>query len=238
MQRKNRKPFELRPVVIQPDFQGVPSGITLATFGETKVLASVSMEEKVPPHLKGTGTGWLTAEYSILPYATQPRNRRERVKLSGRTQEIQRFVGRSLRCVIDLASIGEKTVLVDCDVMQADGGTRTASVTGAYVALHLFFKRMQRERKIFGFPLTGAVAAVSCGVVEGEILLDLDYNEDFMASCDMNVVGNGESFAEIQSSGEEKLFEKEKFIKMLDVAGAGIKELIEIQNKAINKALK
>ena len=235
MKRKNRKAYEMRPVRIQPDFEGVASGITLVSFGNTKVLTSVAMEERVPPHLKGTGTGWLTAEYSILPYATQPRNRRERARISGRTQEIQRLIGRSLRCVVDLSALGEKTVNVDCDVLQADGGTRTASITGAYAALCLFFKRMQRERRIFSYPVTGRIAAVSCGIVEGEVLLDLDYNEDYMASCDMNVVGDGESFAEIQSSGEEKLFGKDKFLKMLEVASSGIKQVIELQKKAINK---
>ncbi|MFH1958322.1 MAG: ribonuclease PH [bacterium] len=238
MSRKKRKPFELRPIEIIPDFQGVPSGVTLVSFGNTKVITSVGMDDFVPPHLKGTGTGWLNTEYSILPYATVPRNRRERAKISGRTQEIQRLIGRCLRCVVDLSLIGEKTVKVDCDVLQADGGTRTAAVTGAFAALYLFFKRLGRERKIFNFPVREHIAAVSCGIVEGEVLLDLDYEEDYLASADMNVAGTGESFAEIQVSGEEKFFGREKFLKMLDASSLGIKQLIEIQKKAIADALK
>lgn len=238
MSRKKRKPFELRPVEIIPDFQGVPSGVTLVSFGNTKVITSVGMDNFVPLHLKGTGTGWLNAEYSILPYATVPRNRRERAKISGRTQEIQRLIGRCLRCVVDLRSIGERTVKVDCDVLQADGGTRTAAITGSFVALSLFFKRLQRERKIFNFPVREHIAAVSCGIVEGEVLLDLDYDEDFLAAADMNVAGTGGSFAEIQVSGEEKFFEKEQFLKMLDAASSGIKQLVEIQKRVIMTALK
>jgi len=237
MSRKKRKPFELRPVEIIPDFQGIVSGVTLVSFGNTKVITSVSMDDFVPPHLKGTGTGWLNAEYSILPYATIPRNRRERAKISGRTQEIQRLIGRCLRCVVDLSAIGEKTVKVDCDVLQADGGTRTASITGAFTALYLFFKRIKSEKKIFTFPVREHIAAVSCGIVEGEVLLDLDYEEDYLASCDMNVAGTGDNFAEIQASGEEKFFGKDKFLKMLDAASSGIKQLIELQKRAIASIL-
>ena len=163
MSRKNRNANELRKIEIIPDFQGVPSGVTLVSFGNTKVLTSVSMDNFVPPYLRGTGTGWLNAEYSIMPYATIPRNRRERAKVSGRTQEIQRLIGRSLRCIIDLGAFGEKTIKVDCDVLQADGGTRTASITGAFAALYIFFKRQQKARKIFAFPVTGHIAAIKYG---------------------------------------------------------------------------
>ncbi|MBA3065038.1 ribonuclease PH [bacterium] len=237
MSRKNRKPDELRKIEIIPDFQGVPSGVTLVSFGNTKVLTSVGMDNFVPPYLRGTGTGWLNAEYSIMPYATVPRNRREREKISGRTQEIQRLIGRSLRCVTDLGAFGEKTVKVDCDVLQADGGTRTAAITGAFTALYIFFKRCQKDRKIFTFPLTGHIAAVSCGIVEGEALLDLNYEEDYMASCDMNIVGDGKNFAEIQSSGEEKLFTGAQFGKLTELASAALGDIIAIQNRAIKSAL-
>ncbi|MEA2082186.1 MAG: ribonuclease PH [Elusimicrobiota bacterium] len=238
MSRKNRKADELRKIEIIPDFQGVPSGITLVSFGNTKVLTSVSMDNFVPPYLRGTGTGWLNAEYSIMPYATIPRNRRERAKISGRTQEIQRLIGRSLRCVTDLGAFGEKTIKVDCDVLQADGGTRTASITGAFAALYIFFKRRQKARKIFTFPITEHIAAVSCGIVEGNALLDLNYEEDYMATCDMNVVGDGENFAEIQSSGEEKLFTSSQFKELTEMASAAIKDILEIQKNAIVSALK
>ena len=237
MRKQGRKPSELRKITIVPGFEGISSGVTLTTFGRTKVLTSVAMEESVPPHLKGSGTGWLTAEYSILPYATVPRNRRERMKISGRTREIERLIGRSLRCVLNLGAIGERTVFVDCDVLQADGGTRCASITGAFVSLYLFFKKLEREGQIFGFPVKRYLAAVSCGIVEGELLLDLDYDEDVLATCDMNVVGDGENFAEIQATGEEKVFSHEDFFKLLELARKGIKEIIEIQKSAIKKAL-
>ncbi|MCD6413600.1 MAG: ribonuclease PH [Elusimicrobia bacterium] len=235
MRKRERKSNELRPVRIIPDFEETPSHITFVSFGNTKVLTSVTMENSVPPHLKGTGTGWLTAEYSILPYATVPRNRRERQKISGRTREIERLIGRTLRAVVDLPALGEKTVFVDCDVLQADGGTRCASITGAFVSLYLFFKRLQRERKIFAFPVKNYLAAVSCGIVEGEILLDLDYDEDFMATCDMNVVGNGENFAEIQASGEEKTFGMREFQELLKVSSNGLRDLIKFQKDAVEK---
>ncbi|PIV19010.1 MAG: ribonuclease PH [Elusimicrobia bacterium CG_4_10_14_3_um_filter_49_12_50_7] len=237
MARKNRKTDELRKIEIIPDFQGIPSGVTLVSFGSTKVLTSVSTDNFVPPYLRGTGTGWLNAEYSIMPYATIPRNRREREKISGRTQEIQRLIGRSLRCVTDLGAFGEKTVKVDCDVLQADGGTRTAAITGAFTALYIFFKRQQKARKIFTFPVTGHIAAVSCGIVEGEALLDLDYEEDYMATCDMNVVGDGDNFAEVQSSGEEKLFTRAQLDKLTGMASAAIKDIIAMQKEAIKSAM-
>ncbi len=237
MRKGKRRADELRPVKIVPDFEKTPSHITFVSFGNTKVLTSVSLENSVPPHLKGTGTGWLTAEYSILPYATVPRNRRERQKVSGRTREIERLIGRTLRSVMDLPSLGEKTVYVDCDVIQADGGTRCASITGAFVSLYLFFRRLQRERKVFTFPVKNYIAAVSCGIVEGEILLDLDYDEDYAATCDMNVVGDGEKFAEIQSTGEEKLFSEKEFQDLLKVSSDGLKEIIKVQRRAIEKSL-
>src|SRR6202165_5322690 len=186
--RKDRGPDQLRPVVLTPEFTDHPEGSVLCCFGRTRVLCTATAEERVPSYVKGSGRGWVTAEYGMLPRAPHTRSDREAAKgkQGGRTQEIQRLIGRSLRAATDLAALGERQVLIDCDVLQADGGTRTAAITGAYVALGICFKRMHREKA-----LRPPVAAVSVGIIGGQVLLDLDYQEDLGAEVDPNVVGNG-----------------------------------------------
>jgi ribonuclease PH len=209
----------------------------LAVFGDTQVLCTASVEDRVPPWLRGAGKGWVTGEYGMLPRSTHSRSGREaaRGKQSGRTQEIQRLIGRSLRAATDLAALGEKTVTLDCDVLQADGGTRTAAVSGAYVALHLAMQRLHAKKKLRSNPLHGQIAAVSVGIFAGVPVLDLDYAEDSQAETDMNVVMNEAGrFVEIQGTAEGHAFSKDEFASLIDLATRGIRAIIEAQNQAIS----
>jgi len=226
-----RRPDELREVKITLDYIKYAEGSCLIEFGDTKVICTASVEEKVPPFLKGTGQGWITAEYSMLPRATAQRTVREAAKgkLTGRTQEIQRLIGRALRSGVDLKELGEITVWIDCDVIQADGGTRTAAITGAFVALYRALERIEKLHAVNSF-----IAAVSVGIVDGVPLLDLNYEEDSMAEVDMNVVMNDRGeFAEIQGTGEEKTFSRKELDELLNLAEKGISQLIEKQKEAL-----
>ncbi len=227
---------QLRPVTLTRNYTRHAEGSVLASFGDTRVLCTVSVEERVPAFLKGAGKGWLTAEYSMLPRATHMRTEREaaRGKQAGRTLEIQRLIGRALRTVVDLQALGERTLILDCDVLQADGGTRTVAITGSYVALVDAVRVLQESGLVKKQPLRGAVAAVSTGIVKGEALLDLDYAEDSQAETDMNVVMNtaGE-FVEIQGTAESQAFRREQLEQLLTLAGDGIRALINAQSEAL-----
>ncbi len=226
-----RKPDELRPVKIILDYIKHAEGSCLIEFGDTKVICTASVEEKVPPFLKGTGQGWITAEYSMLPRATVTRTVRESAKgrLTGRTQEIQRLIGRSVRSAVDLRALGEITVWIDCDVIQADGGTRTASITGAFVALYRALEKLGKLETIKNF-----VAAVSVGIVDGEFLLDLNYEEDSMAEVDMNIVMNdAKEFVELQGTAEGKPFSRNDLDRLLAIGEKGIMELISKQKEVL-----
>ena len=227
---------ELRPIRILPRFQEFAEGSALIELGKTRVSCSVSVEERVPNFLKGSGTGWITAEYAMLPRATVTRTPRDssRGRVGGRNQEIQRFIGRSLRAVTDLGALGERTLIVDCDVMQADGGTRTAAVTGAYVALHKALKSLANMGVISSIPLKSAVAATSVGIVHGAMMLDLCYDEDYGAAVDFNVVmtDKGE-FVEVQGTAEGKPFSKETIDALLSLAEKGINQLFQLQQSVI-----
>ncbi len=227
---------ELRPIRITPGFIKSANGSVLIEFGDTKVICTATVEEKVPPFLKGTGKGWLTGEYGMLPASTQGRKAREssRGKVDGRTQEIQRLIGRSLRSIINLEEIGERTIWIDCDVIQADGGTRTASITGGFVALVYCINWMIENGLIEKSPLHGQVAAVSAGIYNGQAILDLCYEEDSMAKVDMNLVmTNKDEFTEIQGTGEEDPFTLEELQQILTLGKKGIKKLISIQEEAL-----
>ena len=230
---------DLRPVQIIPGFQNFAEGSAVIESGKTRILCSVTMEERVPLFLKGKGGGWITAEYSMLPRSTVTRTPRDSVlgRVTGRNQEIQRLIGRSLRAVTNLDALGEKTLIVDCDVLQADGGTRTAAITGAYVALHQAMQSLANMGIISSIPLESAVAATSVGVVHSYRLLDLCYDEDFNAEVDFNVVmtSRGE-FVEIQGTAEHKPFTRETIDVLLSLAEKGINELFEIQKKAIESS--
>ena len=233
-----REVNELRNIKVTKDYIKYPEGSVLIECGETKVICNASITNGVPRFLRGSGTGWLTAEYSMLPRATQNRNVREAAKgkLGGRTVEIQRLIGRSLRTAIDLKKIGEKTVVIDCDVIQADGGTRTASITGGYIALGLAIKKVMAKGELKENPLIANVAAISVGIVDGSAMLDLKYTEDFKAEVDMNVVMNSNNeFVEVQGTGEEATFTRTELNELLDLAEKGIKELIELQNEIIGE---
>ena len=237
LRQSNRKPNEMRPVILQRRFQMYPHGSAYIEMGNTKVICAATVEDKVPPFLKGTGTGWINAEYSMLPSAPILRAPREVKKLSGRTAEIQRLIGRSLRNVTDLAAIGERTITIDCDVIQADGGTRTASITGAFVALVEACETIYEVGNTF--PVKDFVAAISAGIsADGEKFLDLCYEEDSTALADCNVVmtGAGE-FVEIQITGEKKSFTRADFNEILDLAETGIKNLIDIQKDTLGRDL-
>ena len=238
MRQDGRAPDELRPVKIIPHFLKYAEGSALIELGETKVICSVSVEEKVPPFLKDTGMGWITAEYAMLPRATHSRTPRDSVAgKRGRSYEIQRLIGRSLRAVVDLTLLGERTFWVDCDVIQADGGTRTASITGAWVALALAFRKLLREGSLSRDPLRETLAAISCGLVGGEILLDITYEEDSLAEVDANFVLTGEGkIVEIQASAEKVPFPWEAFSRMRELAEKGIARLINIQKKVLENA--
>lgn len=235
----NRAADELRTVRLTPDYLPHAEGSALIEMGQTRVLCAASVEERVPPFLRGRGQGWVTAEYAMLPRATQQRTPREtgRGGPSGRTHEIQRLIGRSLRAVVNTANLGERTVTLDCDVLQADGGTRTASITGAYVAFALACRRLLRSGKIAKNPLTGEVAAVSVGIVEGTALLDLKYDEDSRAAVDMNVICTGDGrFVEVQGTAEGAPFTRAEMDTLLELANRGIRQLLDFQRAALERA--
>jgi ribonuclease PH len=232
----NRAADALRPVTITRHYTKHAEGSVLIAFGDTKVLCTASVEEKVPPHKKGSGEGWVTAEYGMLPRATHTRSDREaaRGKQSGRTQEIQRLIGRSLRCVFDLKALGERTIHLDCDVIQADGGTRTAAITGAYVAAVDAVRTLQQSGKLVESPIRQGVAAISVGIVEGTPLLDLEYLEDSVCDTDMNVVMTaGGGFVEVQGTAEGVPFSDTEMAQLLALAHKGVRELIEAQRQAL-----
>ncbi|WP_188666524.1 ribonuclease PH [Terasakiella brassicae] len=236
MRPSGRAADQLRPVSFELGFSKYAEGSCLVKFGDTHVLCTATVEEKVPGWMRGSGAGWVTAEYGMLPRSTHDRMRREASsgKQSGRTQEIQRLIGRSLRAVTDLKAMGEIQVRVDCDVLQADGGTRTASITGSYVAMYAAFQKMVEAGKLAAIPMSDEVAAVSCGIYEGEAVLDLDYDEDSTAQADTNFVLTGKGgIVEIQGTAEEDPFSREQFIQLLDLAQKGISELSILQRKAL-----
>ncbi|EZP76376.1 ribonuclease PH [Parageobacillus genomosp. 1] len=230
---------QLRPVYMEKHFIKHAEGSVLITVGDTKVICTASIDDKVPPFMRGGGKGWITAEYAMLPRATEQRNVREssKGKVSGRTMEIQRLIGRTLRSVVQLDKLGEKTVWIDCDVIQADGGTRTASITGAYVAMVLAFAKLVEEKKLDELPVHDFLAATSVGIdPEHGIILDLNYSEDARAEVDMNVVMTGAGrFVEIQGTGEEATFSREQLNELLDTAQLGIQQLIEIQRSTLGE---
>lgn len=237
MRPSNRAPDQLRTISLEPGFMKNAHGSCLIKMGDTHVICTATIEEKAPPFLRNTGKGWVTAEYGMLPCSTHDRVGREasRGKQTGRTQEIQRLIGRSLRAVTDMSKFGERQIRVDCDVLQADGGTRTASITGAFVALHLAFQTLKKKGTIDEIPLTDHVAAISCGIYKGMAVLDLDYPEDSNAQADTNFVLTGRGgIVEIQGTAEEEPFEEAQFAEMMTLAKAGVKSLVEAQQKALN----
>ncbi len=226
----------LRAVSIQRGFTCHAEGSVLISFGLTRVLCTASVEERVPPHKRGSGEGWVTAEYGMLPRATHTRGDREaaRGKQSGRTQEIQRLIGRSLRCVFDLAALGERSILIDCDVLQADGGTRTAAITGAWVAAHDAVSGLLASGKLASNPIKDGLAAISVGILKGVPLLDLEYTEDSSCDTDMNVVMTASGgFVELQGTAEGQTFSRAEMDALLDLAGKGIGELVQLQRAAL-----
>jgi ribonuclease PH len=227
-----RKSDQIRSLQFQCDFTTSPTASVLTNWGNTKVLCTASIQPGVPKFLIDSGQGWLTAEYRMLPSATVPRQQRELMKLSGRTQEIQRLIGRSLRAAIDLKIIGERTITIDADVLQADAGTRTASITGGYVALVQAINKLLKQGEIESSPLISPIAAVSVGLIEGEVFLDLNYPEDLAADVDFNVVMNGNlDLIEVQGTAESGSFSRQHLNQMLDVAEKGIKELFALQQQ-------
>jgi len=237
MRIDNRAPDQMRPVRITTNYLMTAEGSVVIEVGNTRVLCAASIEETVPQFLRGTGRGWVTAEYSMLPRATATRTPREIIKgyPSGRTQEIQRLIGRSLRSVVDMAALGDRTVIVDCDVLQADGGTRTASITGAFVALSLALKQLLKFGTLKKWPVIDHVAATSVGIVKGVPVLDLCYEEDSSANVDMNVVMTGAGgFVELQATAERTPFSDAEFSQMVELGRRGIKDLIAIQKQALD----
>ena len=239
MRHDGRAKDQLRKVEVITNFIKHPEGSVLISFGDTKVICAASVEDRVPPFMRGQGKGWVTAEYSMLPRATESRNIREssKGKVSGRTMEIQRLIGRALRSVVNLEAIGERTVWIDCDVIQADGGTRTAAITGAFVAMVMAFEKLFKEEVIKEFPVKSYLAAISVGVTETDgAVLDLDYIEDSAALVDMNVVMTGQGeFVEIQGTGEEATFSRTELNEMLQLAETGLEELFEIQKNTLGE---
>jgi len=234
----NRAADQLRPVNLVPDYIHTAEGSVLIELGNTRVICTASLDETVPQFLRNTGKGWITAEYAMLPRSTLTRTPREVTKgrAGGRTHEIQRLVGRSLRAVTDLARLGERTVWIDCDVIQADGGTRTASITGAFVALGLALEKLVQAGTLTSVPLRDYVAAVSVGIVDGEILLDLSYEEDSRADVDMNfVMTSGRKLVEVQATAERQPFEEEQLKRMITLAGQGVQALVARQQAALGK---
>ncbi len=239
MRPSGREPDQLRELTFTPDFTRHAEGSVLAEFGDTRVLCTASFESRVPPWMRGAGTGWVTAEYGMLPRSTHTRSSREaaRGKQGGRTLEIQRLIGRSLRAVVDLAALGENTVTLDCDVLQADGGTRTTSICGAFVALEIAMRRLVKARKLKKNPVHGQVAAISVGIYRGTPVLDLDYIEDSDAETDMNVVMNDAGrFIEVQGTAEGHAFTDAEFEAMLGLAKGGIATIIEAQRAVVEAA--
>ena len=240
MRHDGRAQNELRPISFERDFTQMALGSVLTSFGKTKILCTASVEERIPRWLRNQGQGWVTAEYSLLPGSTSSRVRREADagRLTGRTMEIQRLIARSIRAVCDLTAFGERQITLDCDVLQADGGTRTASISGAYIALHDAFERLVLARKIKANPLTSSVAAISVGIVKDMAVLDLDYHEDSRAEVDMNVVMNAEGkFLEIQGTAEMSAFSEEELQKMLDLAKHGIQNITQAQKVLLDTPL-
>ncbi|MGB5621326.1 MAG: ribonuclease PH [Gammaproteobacteria bacterium] len=240
MRPSGRQPDQLRPVRFTRRYTRHAEGSVLVEFGHTIVLCTASIEERVPPFLRGSGRGWVTAEYGMLPRATHTRSGREAVrgKQGGRTQEIQRLIGRSLRAVTDLSALGEMTITLDCDVLQADGGTRTAAITGAYVSLVDAVRTIRKRGRLRQDPVYGQVAAVSVGIYKGEPVLDLDYAEDSEAETDMNVVMNeAGAFVELQGTAEGHAFRRDELDKMLSLAAAGTRELVDLQREAMSDAV-
>ena len=236
MRPSGRALDELRTVTMEPGFSKHAEGSCLIKFGDTHVLCTASLEERVPPWIRGTGKGWVTAEYGMLPRATNTRMNREaaRGKQSGRTQEIQRLIGRSLRAVTDLETMGELQITVDCDVIQADGGTRTASITGAYVAMHQAFQNAVERGLMASVPLIDQVAGISCGLYKDTAILDLDYLEDSTAEADTNFVLTGtKGIVEIQGTAEDYPFSEDQFMELMTLAKKGVQELVQLQREAL-----
>lgn len=241
MRYDGRQPQQLRPVHIEIDYLKHPEGSVLISVGDTKVICSASIEDKVPPFMRNQGKGWITAEYSMLPRATDQRNIREssKGKVTGRTMEIQRLIGRALRAVVNLEATGERTVWIDCDVIQADGGTRTASITGAFVAMTFAFHKLYKNKKIKTLPINDFLAATSVGILkDGQVVVDLNYVEDSAAHVDMNVVmtGNGE-FVELQGTGEEATFSYSQLQELLKGAQEGLLELFDYQKQVLGEEI-
>ncbi|GKU75754.1 ribonuclease PH [Paenibacillus sp. L3-i20] len=236
MRNDSRQPNQLRPLTITTNVNKHAEGSVLIEVGDTKVICTASIEERVPPFMKGQGKGWITAEYAMLPRATHSRNQREasKGKLTGRTMEIQRLIGRALRSVVNLQALGERTITLDCDVIQADGGTRTTSITGAFIALAIAVHKISEKTNFAKYPITDFLGSVSVGVIGERALLDLNYEEDSKAKVDMNVVmtGNGK-FVEVQGTGEDAPFSREELNQLLALAEAGIEELIEKQREVL-----
>jgi ribonuclease PH len=234
-----RAPDEMRRIVLEPGVAKYAEGSCLARFGDTHVLCTATVEEKVPPFLRNTGSGWITAEYGMLPRSTHTRTDREasRGRQTGRTQEIQRLIGRSLRAVTNLKALGERQIRIDCDVLQADGGTRTAAITGSYVALSVALQGMIARQTLAASPLTDAVAAVSCGIAQGVPVLDIDYAEDSAADADANFVLTGTGgIVEVQATAEKTVFAEPEFMQLLALARKGIGELLLLQKRALGLA--
>lgn len=241
MRVDGREPTQLRPIHIETNYLKHPEGSVLITVGDTKVICTASIDERVPPFMRGEGKGWITAEYSMLPRATAQRNIREssKGKVSGRTMEIQRLIGRALRAIVDLPAIGERTIWIDCDVIQADGGTRTASITGAFVAMAIALNGLAEKKAISKFPIIDYLAATSVGILKNnEVVLDLNYAEDSSAQVDMNIVmtGNGE-FVELQGTGEEATFSAIQLQELLNTAQKGLEEIFEYQKAVLDEAI-
>jgi len=236
MRPSGRMPDQMRPITITPNFTRHAEGSVLIGFGDTKVLVTASVEERVPPFLRGKGEGWVTAEYGMLPRATHTRGSREAAKgkQSGRTQEIQRLIGRSLRAICDLKALGERQITIDCDVIQADGGTRTAAISGAWVALRMAVNKLMAEGKLTSDPIRNKVAAVSCGIHKGTPVLDLDYIEDSAADADANfvLIENGH-IAEVQATAENATYDEEALLRLLRLARMGCTEIFAAQEQAI-----
>ena len=225
---------QLRKISIEKNFTKHAEGSVLVSFGDTKVICTASIDEKVPPFLRGKGEGWVTAEYAMLPRATNTRVERDRKNVSGRTIEIQRLIGRALRAAVDFKKLGERSILIDCDVIQADGGTRTAAITGAFVALRMAVNKLMAENKLTVDPIIESVAAVSVGIIDGEQMLDLAYVEDSKAEVDMNIIMTAScKIVEIQGTAEHKTFERSQLNELIDLGEKGIKELIVAQNTAL-----
>ena len=238
MRPSGRAADELRPITLEPGFAKYAEGSCMVRFGETHVLCAASVEERVPPFLKNSGTGWITAEYGMLPRSTHRRTDREaaRGRQGGRTMEIQRLIGRSLRAVINLKALGERQIRLDCDVIQADGGTRTAAITGAWVALRIAIDGLIADKKLKSDPITGSVAAVSCGIYEGGAVLDLDYAEDSNAEADANFVLTGSGgIVEVQGTAEAEPFSRDIFNEMMGLAESGISQLVALQTEALSR---